>query len=325
MVSIRPSRGPHIYLNVSFLSIGTAGRSRLGSLPNPGCLPELPIFSMAADGQSSRNRPHTTIVTEQPGVPGTSVSTPLAVPGSRYDPTAALPPKLVTRILNLEFIEMAELIPDAWHEDAHASPDRGEAQRRRPRRSPVTDIMTWLQCFARMAAVLATKYPDKAPEMCAYQSVIVRAARNYEGQAWVAYDRQFRREALARRDLNWSMLDLRLYIEAFTGRARAIARCSHCLSEAHGTTSCPANPYQPLSEVANLAGSPGPRPAAGSRQEICRSFNEGRCRFLHCKYLHICKDCYHPHPWIACQNNPLAIHRKRPRSPRRAYPKGMQQ
>ena len=66
-----------------------------------------------------------------------------------------------------------------------------------PRRPPVTDIMTWLQCYTRLAVVLSTRYPNKVQELWAYQSLIIRAARNYEGQAWVAYDRQYQREALA--------------------------------------------------------------------------------------------------------------------------------
>ena len=31
-----------------------------------------------------------------------------------YDPTAKLPSKLVLRIENLEFIEMAEMLPENW-------------------------------------------------------------------------------------------------------------------------------------------------------------------------------------------------------------------
>ena len=46
-----------------------------------------------------------------------------------------------------------------------------------------------------MAAVIATRFPHKAPELFAYQATIVRAERNYEAGRWVAYDRQFRREA----------------------------------------------------------------------------------------------------------------------------------
>ena len=60
-----------------------------------------------------------------------------------------------------------------------------------------------------MAAVLATRFPEKAPELFAYQATIARAERNCEGKCWVSYD-QFQREALARKDLNWSVTDPRL-------------------------------------------------------------------------------------------------------------------
>ena len=36
-----------------------------------------------------------------------------------------------------------------------------------------------------MAAVLSTKYPNKAPELWAYQSSILRAVKNYEGLTYV--------------------------------------------------------------------------------------------------------------------------------------------
>ena len=49
------------------------------------------------------------------------------------------------------------------------------------------DIVIWLQCYAHMAVVLSTRYTDKALE----QSLIIRAARNYERQAWVAYNHQY--------------------------------------------------------------------------------------------------------------------------------------
>ena len=93
-----------------------------------------------------------------------------------------------------------------------------------------------------VAAVLATRFPEKAPELFAYQATIVRAERNYEGKRWVSYDRQFRWEALARKDLNWSVTDSRLYNEAFTGRAREIARCPLCLQDDHSAPYCPKNP-----------------------------------------------------------------------------------
>ena len=112
--------------------------------------------------------------------------------------TATVAPKVVKKILDLEFVEMAEISVD---EDSPAAPGR-------PTRLPITDISQWAKRYPIMAAILCTRFPDKAPEFWAYLVTIVRAERNHEGQRWVMYDRQFRREALARNDLNWSVTDL---------------------------------------------------------------------------------------------------------------------
>ncbi len=109
-------------------------------------------------------------------------------------------------------------------------------------RPPVTSMSLWLERFSVMAAILAIRFPEKAPEFLAYQASIVGAEQNYEGCQWVLYDLQYRREALARRDLDWSVPNTRLYNEAFTGRARVIPRCSYCLSDDHLVGSYPINP-----------------------------------------------------------------------------------
>ena len=49
---------------------------------------------------------------------------------------------------------------------------------------------------------------------------------------------------LARKDLNWSTPDTRLYSEALTGRARSIPRCTYCLRDDHSSQHCPQNPDQ---------------------------------------------------------------------------------
>ena len=166
-----------------------------------------------------------------------------------------------------------------------------------------------------MAAVLVTRYPDKGPKLWAYQASIVRAARNYEGLAWVAYDRQYRREALARKDLNWSATNSRLYNEAFTGRAKAIPRCRHCLSDSHTTAHC---------SLDTTLGTPTQvHPNAGSSSsEICRNYNAGRCQYVRCRYRHVCQECSYPHPWIQCPKNSS---RGGPNQPRMRSPsrKGM--
>ena len=80
--------------------------------------------------------------------------------------------------------------------------------------------------------------------MWAYKSSIIRAARNFDGTVWVAYDQQFRREALAQRDLNWSATNARLFSKAFTGRAQVIPRCRYRLSETQ-SSGLPREPGQP--------------------------------------------------------------------------------
>jgi len=246
----------------------------------------------------------------------------LAVPGP-YNPAASLPAKVVKRILELEFVEISEISVDA---EPSANPTRAPA----PARLPITDISVWVERFSLMAAVLVSRFPDKAAELFAYQASIVRAERNYEGKRWVLYDRQYRRQALARKDLNWSAPDSRLYNEAFTGRARAIARCNHCLQDDHTTPQCPLNPnYQaialpwvpdqtpwPISSLSlNRAQQPG-------RSSICRRWNEGHCKFTWCKYRHECLGCGGNHMAIEC---PRRRPNPRSRSPIRGGPRPLAQ
>ena len=83
---------------------------------------------------------------------------------------ASLPPKLVKRILDLEFVEMAELCTDGDLTAPNSRPP--------PNLPRVTNISVWIKQFAIMAAILATRFPDKAPEFLAYMAIIVRAERN---------------------------------------------------------------------------------------------------------------------------------------------------
>ena len=247
---------------------GSAG-SRLGELPTPSELPStIPHFTPSGGSGTGLDVLASAALSANPGndlAPPTS--TGLATPKDKlagphtpgpYNPAASLPPKVVKKILALEFVEMAELRADVWPEDT--SPADSPTAPRRSSRPPVTKIKTWLECYARLAAVLVTRFPEKAPELWAYQSTIVKAAHSYEGATWVAYDRQYRRQMLARKDLNWSVPDSRLYNEAFTGRARAVPRCQHCISEEHDSSSCPQNPNPP-----SWAGSTPLRPRCNRR------------------------------------------------------------
>ena len=212
---------------------------------------------------------------------------------------------MVRRILELEFLEMAEVSLDP---DPVSVPGRPPP----PGRLPITDISQWLERYSLMAVgYLGHSLPR---ESAGAVSMIIRAERNYEAGRWVAYDRQFRRAALARRDLDWSVSDPRLYNEAFTGRARAIPRCHFCLQDDHTSRSCPRNPEQPWlgwypqspwpSSPAGHTGHAGP--ASRQSADVCRRYNEGRCRHPRCRYTHSCMDCGAQHPSISCPSQWIA-------------------
>lgn len=202
------------------------------------------------------------------------------------------------------------------------SPYLHQAARQGPHAS---DISRWLERYSLMAAVISTRFPHKAGELFAYQAMIVRVERNYEGKRWVTYDR---REALARKYLNWSITDPCLYNEAFTGRARAITRCSFCLQDDHVAAHCPKNPHRPMfgwfpdpgNWTTSSQGQSQPRPylGFGQRPELCRRFNEEKCRYPKCKYRHACSDSQGTHPLIECPHSRATTTRVRSRSPQRA-------
>ena len=51
--------------------------------------------------------------------------------------------------------------------------------------------------------------------------------------------------------------------------------------------------------------------------QICRNYNEGRCRKLQCRYQHLCLSCNESHPYMSCPRRRLPTKLPRARSPGR--------
>ena len=214
---------------------------------------------------------------------------------------------------------MWELLPETWRLEEAAS-DNCCSARGRPRRGPVTDIGQWTECFAALAAILSTRFPEKAPHFWSYLRTITKASRNFEGPAWASYDIAYRRQAANRKTLEWSTIDPALYNEAFTGRAKAIPRCRHCLAETHHSEECAFAPQlddfqeRRRSRGSRQASSPYSRPPG--TVDLCGLFNKpegNQCRYKACVFAHICSKCRRsPHPASECgrtllrPNQPLA-------------------
>ena len=222
-----------------------------------------------------------------------------------------IPAKLTERICRWEYIDMSDLLPEFWP-DQKAEEGTAKRANRSTAKKRVQDINVWLQCYAMYVGVMATKFPDMVPELMAYMISILRASQEYEGLAWATYDAAYRRQAAATGHKQWSKVNSSLYTICFTGKARKATRCDLCLSTTHKTSECSlAIDEDPdlgqrlkAVESAVIAFSANPHGITGTRgirsSEVCRLFNEKRCKFRNCKYRHVCRICEGNHPAPEC-------------------------
>ena len=104
-------------------------------------------------------------------------------------------------------MDMAELVPDAWHLQEEEEIKCCNSSRCVPRRGPVTDFSLLVECYAALTAILTSQYPEKAPKLMAYLRTITQAQRSYVGDGWVTYDTCFRYQAAVPKSLDWSHID----------------------------------------------------------------------------------------------------------------------
>ena len=228
-----------------------------------------------------------------------------------------VPVKLVERIHKWEFVDMAELLPEYWGSTQSVRPE-SELTQGHPRpvtKKKVTDILSWIQCFAVYTSVMASKNPEAVPELLAYLVCILRTSQDFGGLAWVNYDSAFRRQAAATGNRHWSRVNPSLYSICFAGVARSSVRCELCLSLNHRSKDCAmvadsdpdVGSRLKAVESAVLALTqprwPGPNvagPLGHASAEVCRNFNKGRCTFRWCRYRHACRVCGGPQPASEC-------------------------
>ena len=238
--------------------------------------------------------------------PVTWSSTPTPTIGSgvvqMMDPAEVevdVPDKVRFKILNLEYVAMSDLLPESWHcEEIASSCCHSQPQARSSRKGAISRIALWTECFSSMVAIMTTRYPQYVPEFTVYQRTIVRAARNFEGLAWVSYDICYRRKAARCRDLHWSRVDSALYHEAFTGRARSVPRCSLCLSPHHSSGQCAFAPVGSVQvggqQSTGVSVTPSSSRGIGGGGQWCGLNNRAgadACRFRNCRFPHHCRDC----------------------------------
>ena len=131
---------------------------------------------------------------------------------------AGLPPvpsKLVKRIQDGRYIDMAELLPTNL--SSSQSTDDEQSNKTKNQYQEVTNIVRWLQCFGIYLAVISRSAPHRTVDLLGYQNLIIQGCLNYQDGRWVVYDRQFRQKASATSVPEWSAIDTTLWNLAFSG------------------------------------------------------------------------------------------------------------
>ena len=227
-----------------------------------------------------------------------------------------VPAKLVKRIQKAEYVDMAELLKDNMEaERRRMLSDSAFPQSHltnRPVRREIPDMLSWLQCFSLYAAVVASKYPEKARELWAYQATLIGEARRCGGRGWLLYDSAFRQQITSFDAVDFSKINQSLYSTTFLAYGAGAKFCPECMMADHSQEECALHPNRSLPVVqmqeVRRGGREEPRlrPPEGykrraGRRGPCFQWNDGRCTHPYCRFEHVCSRCYGDHKRVACK------------------------
>ena len=200
----------------------------------------------------------------------------------------SIPKRTYDRMMKWEFIDMGELRLRTAVEKTMLEPDTQRVvvlpgfEVAQAKQKPITDIITWVHCYSRYTAAMATKFPDSTPGLMSHLLTVLRAYSEVEDPAWRLYDIAYREKMAAMGQTIWSGMDVQIYQEVCEGRPR---RRAIPQGEARGATG--ATSTRRLTDAR--------RPA------VCWQFNEGGCTFGRaCKFPHVCENCQGSHPKFRC-------------------------
>ena len=133
-----------------------------------------------------------------------------AVTGNRVFISHGLPKTLLESIQRWEFVDLVELLPAPSVHDALANTSARftlfpGCELVRPNRRQIESITDFVKAFTVFMAAVLQKYPAQTSELLAYQ---LKAAQQYDGLQWRAYDTHFRVSAAATENKSWPKLSV---------------------------------------------------------------------------------------------------------------------
>lgn len=199
----------------------------------------------------------------------------------------SIPKRLQERMLRWEFVDLADFRQRSAAERT-ASDDNSEKLMVLPgfevaqsKKKPVTDIITWVQCFSRYTAAMSQSFPDCTPGFMSHMITVLKAYAEVEEPAWWEYDEAFREKMASTGNRSWEGMDVSLYQELCGSRPRRRAPTPSANAMGSGKTAL------------------GKR--SGRKAHVCWLFNEGECTYgTRCKFPHLCEVCQGTHSKRHC-------------------------
>lgn len=136
----------------------------------------------------------------------------------------------------------------------------------------ISSIEKWTDAFLIYSSIYLEAHPEQTQEILHYMFLIREAALKYSGTMWRTYDEQFRLRQ-AENFSPWSKINAYLWLRCFSGQALF-------------------NPVRPSGQMK-------------SKSPPCIDFNKGFCKWVTCRYPHVCSLCYNErHGRWSCHMQP---------------------
>ena len=205
-----------------------------------------PPTSSSADQSASASLAHLQSASEVPPPPGRDdlLGPPMGLDleaGPSTSPStsqsaalSSVPTKLGQRILNDEYVNLDELLPEnlskqpkeqvCWQASADAHAPLTISLPDTTARRKVVDMSSWVQAFTHYAATVLRWAPERAAELIGCQALISQAFQNFQNSVVLAYNREFRALISQSAGRRLDEVDTTLWAMKFTGQARSSCR-----------------------------------------------------------------------------------------------------
>ena len=215
---------------------------------------------------------------------------------------APVPGNIVKKIQGLEFVDLAELLPDnleLLHRLDATEAGLASSKTSKGRLRQISSLTSWAQCFFTFSAIIVAAHPGKARELMAYGRFILREAIRHGGEGWRVYDTLFRHAVATDKEMAWDIVDGTIYSTTFLAMRETCVQCNLCMESDHKEQDCALSDRKshdrPLEHSQSQGPGSAPKPLSQRKQKssrICRAFNFSSCAGLpECQYQHVCLRC----------------------------------